>query len=186
MTPVQWHEWSVPVPDDWDRYLVHQRVAQMLYGGAPHADRGHLWVLDGAGVSVRSARPPLMCPSERASAEVFEGAFHPFRLQCNPTIAEAQGYGAPSKRRSLTSPGDVLAWLERQGERHGFAPTVATAENRGPVRWRRRGRLCTVGCIDIAGELEVVDAAAFASALIGGVGRARALGFGMIRLGGGA
>ena len=167
-----------------DAYQTHRDICRMLYGEREERPRrGHLWWPNGSGGARVRAVPHAAHQTVRV-VTIAVGESHLFELRCNPTWAEPQGHGTRSKRRSLTEPSEVLAWLERQGERHGFRPADVQVSNTGPVHWMRKGVRCTVGSVELAGVLEITDEEAFARAYLEGVGRSRAFGFGAIRLNG--
>jgi CRISPR system Cascade subunit CasE len=78
------------------------------------------------------------------------------------------------------------AWMRRQGEKSGFKAlrvdvedyrTEALPDHRGP----RKGRP-QFGILDMTGVLEVRDPLAFRSAVLGGLGRAKSFGCGLMLL----
>jgi CRISPR system Cascade subunit CasE len=74
------------------------------------------------------------------------------------------------------------AWLDRQGEQHGFRPTATIAtDGYQRIRLPRDGQPAIVfGQLDIEGVLDVIDPACFLTALARGFGRARAFGCGLM------
>ncbi len=73
------------------------------------------------------------------------------------------------------------AWLLRQGAAKGFQPiSTYTTDYRVLQLGRSRNRGMTHGVLDLEGEIEVTDPAAFATALAQGFGRAKAWGCGMM------
>lgn len=182
---------------------------------------GLLWRLDGDArervLLVQSARRPdwTLLPSEYASGRVQVTCLQPalaaavpgrrlaFRLVANPTRS-APPAGEPGKRgrgarRPLHRPEEQVAWLIRQGERHGFAvpaasdgaPDVAAsplpplvgrkADDRPRARNGDRLRI-TVQPVCFDGRLIVTDPDAFTTALREGIGRAKAYGCGLLSL----
>ena len=72
------------------------------------------------------------------------------------------------------------AWLQRQGERHGFALLTVNC-NAVFAKVEKTGKTFTVDQTDFTGALKVTDAGKFASALRTGIGStARAFGFGLL------
>ena len=79
------------------------------------------------------------------------------------------------------------AWLARQGAMKGFSPLNVVVEDyrvlrvaRGQSANGKRSREMTHGVLDLAGEIELTDPAAFLPALAGGFGRAKAWGCGLM------
>lgn len=99
-----------------------------------------------------------------------------FRLGANPTVTR-QG-----KRRGLRSPADQIAWLHRQGERHGFKVLGCTLSQPGLLRARQRkgGSIITVQTVIYDGYLRVEDPALLRGAIASGLGHAKALGLGLL------
>ena len=72
-------------------------------------------------------------------------------------------------------------WMARQGAAKGFAPRHVVAEDYRVLEvGRGTGRGLTHGVLDLTGELEVTDPAAFLPALASGFGRAKAWGCGLM------
>lgn len=185
MPSVRFAEGNVHVPHDLSVYGVHQHL-WTLFEGVSQEVRPFIWAstVDDV-VRLRSKLSPTEQVLQSHTFTFENGQQWSFELRCNPTRAEPQGHGVASKRRSLTEEQDVLAWLGRQGALHGFALLDdAKVANRGAVCWWKGRHNCTVGCVDVTGEVEVRDPLLFGHAMLDGVGRSRAFGFGMIRLGG--
>ncbi len=128
-----------------------------------------------------------------------------FRLRANPTkrISERSTEQEPrwhGKRIELRREPDQLAWLERKAGEGGFrllgvqlagAPVLDVRIHDAPKQYGRRGdaRL-SFGVALFEGQLEVADVVRFDAALRGGVGSAKAYGFGLLSVallaGGGA
>jgi len=90
--------------------------------------------------------------------------------------------GLPDPRPSLYElvHRSCSAWLATRAERHGFALdetalTVAAYQQHGGKRDQLR-----FSTVDFSGELVVTDTERFANALLGGVGRAKAFGCGLL------
>lgn len=104
-----------------------------------------------------------------------------FRLVANATVARQGG------RHGLTREGDLVAWLLRRGGQIGArleaegAPTFQ-ARDLGDIRGRRGENRITVRQASFEGVLEAIDAAALKRAVLGGIGRARAYGCGLLSL----
>lgn len=101
--------------------------------------------------------------------------------------------GARAEARARAVESEGARWLHAQGERHGFAAVAsldggAEREGRAAVRVtsyrtlrvEHAGPAARIGVLDLEGELEVRDPAAFSSALANGFGRAKAFGCGLM------
>jgi CRISPR system Cascade subunit CasE len=99
-----------------------------------------------------------------------------FRLRANPTLTRS------GKRRGLRSPADQIAWLNRQGDRHGFSVLGCALSQPGLLRARQRegGNTITAQIVTYDGHLRVEDAALLKMAIESGLGHAKALGLGLL------
>ena len=100
-----------------------------------------------------------------------------FRLKANPTVTR------DGKRRGLPCEREQLAWLQRQGERHGFAVQVALVSASDLFDSRRKGGasiLLQRACFD--GVLQAIRVDALRVALLDGIGPAKAFGCGLLSL----
>lgn len=100
-----------------------------------------------------------------------------FRLRANPTVTRA------GKRRGLRSPDHQTAWIQGQGERHGFSVLGCTLSQPGLLRARQRkesGNVITVQVVTYDGYLRVEDPVLLRGALASGLGHAKALGLGLL------
>ena len=109
---------------------------------------------------------------------VQQGRRYRFRLLANPTVTRS------GKRFGLHDDEARMAWLQRQGQRHGF--TVKAAERTGSdrleaVQAARKQRI-TLDAVLFDGVLEAADANALRHALVTGIGPGKALGLGMLSL----
>lgn len=112
-----------------------------------------------------------------------------FRLLGNPTRSVATEDRPRGQRVELVREEDKLAWLTRQGHAHGFtiplehgvpAVTIGPTEK---VQGRRTGEpAVTIGASLFEGVLEVRDAEKFRAAVVGGIGRAKAYGCGLLSI----
>ncbi len=100
-----------------------------------------------------------------------------FRLFANPTVTR------DGKRQGLVAEEAQLAWLARQGERHGFAVEAALVTASGQLRSRKQdGRISVLqACFE--GRLRVRDRTVLAAALRAGIGPGKAFGCGLLSLG---
>lgn len=101
-----------------------------------------------------------------------------FRLACNPTVTRA------GKRYGLMHDPEQQAWLQRQGQRHGFEVVRAEISRSEQTTFRqgRGGHHITVQVVQFDGLLRVTEPDRLATALSSGIGHAKALGLGMISL----
>jgi CRISPR system Cascade subunit CasE len=101
-----------------------------------------------------------------------------FRLLANPTVTRA------GKRYGLVREEEQLAWLSRQGERHGFTlqGCVRAAKERLQVRQGRTSNRITVDAALFEGVLEAVNPDGLREGMLRGIGHAKALGLGMLSL----
>lgn len=101
-----------------------------------------------------------------------------FRLRANPAVKRE------GKRWGLHDEAMQLAWLQRQGERLGFAVQGADVSQRERVQvpQQRKATRITVDSVLFDGLLTVVDADLLRPAMLAGIGPAKALGLGMLSL----
>ncbi len=137
---------------------------------------------------------------------IVDGMELAFRLRANPTRKidswrDRPGYRPNGRRVDIRRTEDQLAWLLRKGEQHGFAilsvqirddtvvvlqqPVQADAIPAGKVvGWRSAEggakQKLTFAAVVYEGVLRVTDARRFRQALEGGIGPAKAFGFGLL------
>jgi CRISPR system Cascade subunit CasE len=102
-----------------------------------------------------------------------------FRLRANPTFRRGR------RRLAWLREPEQLAWLDRQGERHGFRSLEAWAGSEGLIQMKRAARgVAPITCqvVVFGGFLQVTDPEALARALAAGLGSAKAFGFGLLSL----
>lgn len=97
-----------------------------------------------------------------------------FRLQANPTV-KRQG-----KRCAIYGESELLAWLQRKGDAHGFdvAPLDVRCVKLGKLHGQ--GRKLTWHAVQFDGRLRVSQPEPFLEALRGGIGSGKAFGFGLL------
>lgn len=114
-----------------------------------------------------------------------------FRLRANPIINKyREGRDQRSARVPLVGLDAQLGWLERQAERHGFElarsrmgqPEVLVYGQENMQFSKRSGRIVTIRALVFEGILRVTDAELVRSALVSGVGPAKAYGCGLLTL----
>lgn len=184
------------LPDEADRDRVLWRL------DAPERHRLDLYVLSAVepsfeGVADQAGwpgRPTWRTASYRPLLDRLEGGQRwIFRLRANPVRhvrAEGQSRG---KRFAIPRTPDQLAWLLRQGNKHGFrvpdggagTPNVRISEQRTD-RFSRddgeRRRQVTLATVAFDGVLEVSDPGALQEALASGIGPAKGYGCGLLTL----
>lgn len=117
---------------------------------------------------------PVESKRLRLEEWVEGGGFYRFRLQANPTVTR-QG-----KRYGLVGEDEQLAWLSRQGERHGFAVEAALVTASDVLASRKGDSRISVQRVCFEGRLQVRELASFGRALAQGVGPAKAFGCGLL------
>jgi CRISPR system Cascade subunit CasE len=139
-------------------------------------------------------RHPGYAQLDEKSPKLFEpvlksGQLLRFRLRANPTVTKFDPEKGKGKRFGLVKLEDQLAWLHRQGERYGFALPGAMVSSVERVRARKRrddgdeGHVITLQSVTYDGHLRVNEPDALLAALQGGLGHAKALGFGLLSIG---
>ncbi len=109
---------------------------------------------------------------------VQPGARYRFRLLANPTVTRN------GKRYGLTREDEQLAWIARQGERHGFSVLgcVRSGCERLQVRQGRRGNRITLYTALFEGLLQADAPETLRHGLLNGFGHGKAMGLGMLSL----
>lgn len=109
---------------------------------------------------------------------VQAGQRYRFRLLVNPTVTRN------GKRHGLCKEEDQLAWLTRQGERHGFSllACLRASNERLQTRRGKSGDRITLQTVLFEGVLKAVDAQALRLILCQGLGHGKALGLGLLSL----
>lgn len=118
-----------------------------------------------------------------------------FRLAANPTrhVGTDKGRheraGIVGKIEGEVTVDQQLGWLERKGEANGFKllPTSGypdvpdcVVSQRRQQRFRRGPSIVTLRTCQFDGTLQVTDAFVFKKALVGGIGRAKGFGCGLL------
>jgi CRISPR system Cascade subunit CasE len=108
--------------------------------------------------------------------EAAEGEQLPFRLQANPTVKR------DGKRHAIQTDEQLLVWLQRKGEQHGFdvAPLDVRIVKMGKTYGKKRKQ--TWEAVQYDGRLRVVDSDRFVDVLRYGIGSAKAFGFGLLSI----
>ncbi|MFC6593172.1 type I-E CRISPR-associated protein Cas6/Cse3/CasE [Deinococcus lacus] len=112
-----------------------------------------------------------------------------FRLRANVTVNrwrdnQNRDEEPRTKREALRGAVEQVAWLERQGERGGFSLISTDIAQSGNVRLykARGGAPMTLFAVTFEGLLQVEDPAQLAQTVQNGIGKAKALGFGLLSL----
>jgi CRISPR system Cascade subunit CasE len=134
----------------------------------------------------------LLCPAQckAIDLELRSGQMLAFRLRANPTVkkkSHEKGDDPPANgvRLGLLREEEQRAWLDRKGEQHGFVVLRAVIAPEAMQTARKPGH--ERGLVHVAvrydGLLRVTDAALLQEAVRGGIGSAKAFGFGLLSLG---
>ncbi|MBZ9751899.1 type I-E CRISPR-associated protein Cas6/Cse3/CasE [Deinococcus sp. HMF7604] len=112
-----------------------------------------------------------------------------FRLRANVTVSrfrdgQDRERDPRTKREALRGAREQLAWLDRQGERGGFRVLGADIAQSGNVRLYKSAnpRPLTLFAVTFEGVLHVEDTAQLGQTVGHGLGKAKALGFGLLSL----
>jgi CRISPR system Cascade subunit CasE len=179
-----------------DAYSWHQKIWQ-AFPGRDGEDRFFLTRLDeidgGLRLLVLSPGEPTRpdwCPEPSWHAKPIADSFfthrnYRFSLVANPTRKVKSEKNPKNGRRvPLVSREDLLNWLVRKGEQHGFtfdpAPTKTTPRPRQP--FLKKGAVGTHTATEFSGVLTVANPELFQRAALHGIGSAKAFGFGLLCL----
>lgn len=183
-----------------DAYEMHRTLARAFVADARTPPARFLWRLERSAdcrptsvVLVQSTQPanwsaldtlPGYAPDLQGNKAVdLEKLIQPnaryrFRLLANPTVTRA------GKRYGLVREEEQLAWLDRQGERCGFAihGCIRGAGERLQVRQDGKGHRITVDTALYEGILSAQNADRLRQGIVGGFGHGKAFGLGMLSL----
>lgn len=183
-----------------DAYEMHRTLARAFAPDAETAPARFLWRLErradtqpSSVVLVQSAQPadwsvlhafPGYANEVHANKAVDlesliqPGARYRFRLLANPTVTRE------GKRYGLTREEEQLAWIARQGERHGFSVLgcVRSADERLQVRQGRGGNRITLHTALFEGLLQADVPEHMRQGLLYGFGHGKAMGLGLLSL----
>jgi len=182
-----------------DPYQMHRSLVRAFVSGPTQGPPRFLWRLEQLhpgqepAVLLQSAQVPdfselqsrpgylsenLACALSSKSVDlerlVALGARYRFRLVANPTVSR------DGKRFGLVGEAAQVAWLTRQGERHGFSLESAIVVNPNYIKTRKAGTVVSLLCVQYEGVLCVRDAERLRSALLAGIGPGKALGCGLL------
>lgn len=179
-----------------------------LFSDSADRDRDFLWREHAPGeFYLLSAREPVdrhgffdILPSKRYAPELQSGDRLRFELRVNATVSRSTGPSTRGARSDIVMHaihglhGDARAearreavqqvavdWLSKQGERHGFAVAELDVRAYEVLQVARSGASsATFGVLDLAGIVQVQEAARFCDVLLNGIGRAKAFGCGLM------
>lgn len=185
-----------------DSYAWHKRIWE-AFPGQPEAERHFLTRLDDTGHGFRllilSKDPPTRpdwCPStdEAWQSRPIDEAFfqheaYRFSLLANPTKKLVVRHPDGSRKKNgqrvpLGKREDLIDWIQRKGEQHGFTVDTDTLKTapRPRQQFLKKGKSGTHTATEFTGTLKVTDPIAFEQAAKQGIGSAKAFGFGMLCL----
>lgn len=183
-----------------DSYAWHKRIWEAFPGKA-ESSRDFLTRLDDTGRDFRllilSPEPPTRpdwCPSEGWQSKTIEPSFyeHPsyqFSLLANATITrvvrdELGNKKKNGRREAIVKREELIAWLQRKGEQHGFRVEESTLKTtpRPRQHFLKKGKGGTHSATEFQGLLQVTDKTKFKEAAAQGIGPAKAFGFGLLCL----
>lgn len=99
-----------------------------------------------------------------------------FRLRGNPT-KKIRG-----KNFALTSQAEKIEWLQKKAQVHGFDLETLQISQSGLIRGYKRDSEMFFNSTLFDGTLTVRDAAEFEKTILGGIGRGKAFGFGLLSI----
>jgi CRISPR system Cascade subunit CasE len=195
----------LPEGDDARADMAH-RLIWTLFADQPDRTRDFLYREEKPGHFLTlSTRPPLEAGALfRVEPKELKPVLAPgdqlqFRLRANPTVARGNP-GARTKRSDVVM--DALkpippcerekhrpaivqregaAWLQRQGERHGFVVDDVQVDGYRQRRIPRAGAPpIRLAVMEMEGVIEITDPQAFLARLPAGFGRGRAFGCGLM------
>lgn len=117
---------------------------------------------------------------------IYKDSRWSFRLAANPTYSKSNPDGRGKVCAHIT-PEHQMRWLVSQGEKHGFE-VDENASRVSSSRWNQfykgsdGNKKVTLLSVTYDGVLKVTDPVLFKEALIGGIGRGKAYGMGLITL----
>ncbi|WP_453985502.1 type I-E CRISPR-associated protein Cas6/Cse3/CasE [Brevibacterium casei] len=132
--------------------------------------------------------------------DLAEGQQWEFRLAANPVHSVRQGEGQRGKRFAHVTVAQQERWLSERAEKLGVAFDVGVSEVTAPegpdasvpvsfrveerqlMKFRKKERSVTIRKVRFEGALRVTDPGLLRSALVGGIGPAKAYGCGLLTL----
>lgn len=186
---------------------AHHRLIWSVFSDSHARKRDFLWRHDGNGrFMTLSVRPPnasdLFLPPEVKAFEpqLRTGDRLHYLLRANATRTRRVEEGrsrrvdvvmdllhevpagrerAETRQRLAAQAAEI--WMKGQGLKKGYAPLSTVTEGYSTLELgQRRREGATFGILDMRGEIEITDPAAFLAALAQGFGRAKAWGCGLM------
>jgi CRISPR system Cascade subunit CasE len=107
-----------------------------------------------------------------------------FRLKANVTITQRNLETGKKQRHGLKTLEEQLEWFARQAQKGGFAPlgVMVAQSERVQIRKHDGGMPITLASVTFEGHLKITDLEPFKATLEGGIGHAKALGFGLLSI----
>lgn len=179
-------------------YEMHRTLARVHAPGSESPPQPFLWRVEAnpptagsAVLLVQSAISANWQPLEARAGYALEilpnkpvdlerlvqsGERYRFRLQANPTVTRN------GKRWGLVREDEQLAWLDRQGDKHGFRvlACIRTASDRIQARHVATARRITLQSALFEGRLETTDPARLRQVILNGIGHGKAWGLGLL------
>lgn len=124
----------------------------------------------------------MVCKSVNFLYErLVEGMSLRFHLKANPTSKDSK----ERNRKPLKTELELMNWLKRKGEQHGFEVVDVSVETKLQTGWRRAGnnkekQQITFNSATFDGQLIIRDKNTFTQALKFGVGSGKGYGFGLL------
>ena len=182
----------------WGSYDWHQAVWK-AFPGRDGQQRDFLTRLDErnggfrlAIVSPEMPTRPDWCPpgcwqTKPIPETYFSKRQYAFQLCANPTkkVTKLGADGKPTKngkRVPLRQREELVAWMVHKGQLGGFHVDVEKLRSlpHGPDRFQKNGQAGTHTTVAFQGVLTVTDPAKFHETFTGGIGSAKAFGFGLL------
>lgn len=157
-------------------YAVHAMLYRELARGG---GRDFLFAEDAGALIVRSRNLPSdLAHAGKPVVVASTGDVLKFTLVASPMRKS----GASTRQIDRDDEEGRLQWLHRQGALCGFEVIGDPSVVHRPVHFRKSGRQWWLERSEFRGVLRVVDADKFNVSLETGIGRARSMGFGLMRV----
>jgi len=191
------------------RIIAASILVAALMSDNPKEKQDFLWREERPGVFfILSSRPPVGMSTifdvnvKRFAPTLSTGDLVSFQLRANPTIARPHGSGKSfrrvdvimdalhtvpaadrAKQRPTLIQSQGAAWLQRQGDRHGFTPEIKNLQI-GRYRQLQNPRSndpdSEISILEFEGVLVVNDPTAFLTAFTNGIGGKKTSGCGLL------
>ncbi len=183
-----------------DSYAWHKRIWE-TFPNQPEASRNFLTRLDDTSQAFRllilsadAPTKPDWCPTDDWKQKPIEASFYQharyhFSLLANPTRKKVvRGEDGQRKKNGqripIVSREDLISWIQRKGEQHGFTIDLASLKTipRPRQAFTKKGTPGTHAATEFTGALTVSNRELFLEAVTQGIGSAKAFGFGLLCL----